>query len=261
MLRKSQMKTCGGNNMSEASIIIPARYDSSRYPGKPLEKINGKEMILHVADGCAPAFGKDHVYIVTDDDRINAVVTKAGYKVIMTLKDQVFNTGSDRVSYASAFLDSHYIINVQGDEPLINPVDIRNVYGTLMHNPGYIVNCYSPCSNSDNGKENKNTIKVILNNHESEFQTLRYMSRSPIPTKSINYKKQVCIYGWDRYTLMDMFGEKKECSETEESEDVEILRVLDCGRKVKMVAVMGNYQAVDTPKDIKKVEKILNERK
>ncbi len=244
--------------MSEVSIIIPARYGSSRYPGKPLAKINGKEMILHVADGCAPAFGKDRVYIVTDDNRISDVVTKSKYKSIMTLKDQVFNTGTDRVAYAAAFLDSHYIINVQGDEPLINHEDIRNVYGAMIHNPGYVVNCYSPCR--DSGKDNKNTIKIILNNHESEFQTLRYMSRSPIPSKSINYKKQVCIYGWDRHSLMDIFGERKQCSEMEEGEDIEILRALDCGKKVKMVAVMGNYQSVDTPKDVKKVEKILNER-
>lgn len=242
--------------MSDVSIIIPARYGSSRFPGKPLAKINGKEMVLHVADGCTPAFGKENVYIVTDDSRISNVVTKAGYRIIITKKDQVFNTGSDRVSYAAAFLDSHYIINVQGDEPMVNAEDIQNVYGAMIHNPGYVVNCYT-CY----GEDNQNTIKVILNHHESEENTLRYMSRASIPSKSINRKRQVCIYGWDRYTLMDMFGEKKECSETEEGEDIEILRVLDCGKKVKMIAVMGEYQAVDISSDIEKVEKILNERK
>lgn len=119
----------------DVSIIIPARYDSTRFPGKPLAKINGKEMILHTVDGCSKAFGKECVFVTTDDNRISDVVTSAGYKVIMTSKEQPLLTGSDRVAYAASFLDSYYIINVQGDEPLINPEDIRNVYSAMKHNP------------------------------------------------------------------------------------------------------------------------------
>lgn len=242
--------------MNDVSIIIPARYDSTRFPGKPLAKIKGREMILHTADGCSNAFGKDYVYVVTDDSRISNVVTNAGYRVIMTRKDQVFNTGTDRVAYAAKLLDSSYIINVQGDEPLINSVDIKRVYSMMKHFPGYTINCYSVCT--DNDKSNENTIKVVLNNHESLEGTLLYMSRAPIQAKNTIYKKQVCIYGWNRYILMDMFGENKEKSDLEAGENIEILRVLDCDRKILMIPVFGEYQAVDVPSDIKKVEDVLN---
>jgi 3-deoxy-manno-octulosonate cytidylyltransferase (CMP-KDO synthetase) len=243
----------------DVSIIIPARYNSTRFPGKPLAKINGKEMILHTADGCAPAFGKDNVCVVTDDSRISDVVTKAGYRVIMTRKDQVFRTGSDRVAYAAKALDSNFIIDVQGDEPLVDTADIQNVYSALKHNMACSVNCYSDCNPKE--KDNSNTIKVIINSHESKESTLLYMSRAPIQPKYSTCIKQVCIYGWYSYAFQDMFGEGKERAFLESGEDIHILRVLDHGRNVLMVPVLGEYQAVDVPSDIKKVEDILNARK
>ena len=262
--------------MKTVSIIIPARYDSTRFPGKPLALINNKPMILHVCDGCAPAFGKDRVYVTTDDDRIKEVVENAGYKVIMTTKEQVFLTGSDRVAYASQFVNSEYIISVQGDEPLVKNYDIESVYHKLI-DLFDIVNCYKVCKQergfaipdgfqtSHDGInwtsvyytpiENKNTIKVI-----TASGRLSYMSRSPIPFKSDKYKKQVCIYGFRKNILQQYFGEGIEKCEMEECEDIEILRFINYGYSVRMIEVKNEYQSVDESSDIEKVEKILNDR-
>ena len=242
--------------MSNVSIIIPARWDSTRFPGKPLAKINDKEMILHVADGCRLAFGKNSVYVATDDERISDCVTKAGYKVIMTKKDQVFETGTDRVAYAAKFLDSEYIINVQGDEPLVNSDDIEKVYHKLVQHCEYpfgygycSINCYKECSGID--KKNTNTIKMVID----EMSELVYASRQAIPTFGKKFKKQVCIYGFKRDLLVKTFGVGKNKSDIEKTEDIEILRFMG-ESPVLMVEVQGKYQSVDVPEDIQKVERI-----
>lgn len=245
--------------MSNVSIIIPARWGSSRFPGKPLAKINGKEMILHTVSGCVPAFGKKAVFVVTDDERISDVVTSAGYQVIMTPKDLKFETGTDRVAYASKKLDSYFVINVQGDEPLIDYNDILSVYNSLKVYPEYVINC---CSSIDDGDvENTNTVKVIRK-PQGEFM---YMSRSVIPHKKTDYhhKRQVCIYGYNTTNLYSVFGEGRNRSSLESSEDIELLRFInDCyGTKIKILYLNNSYQAVDVPEDIEKVERILNERK
>lgn len=245
--------------MENVSIIIPARYGSTRFPGKPLAEINDKPMILHVADNCSKAFGADCVNVVTDDIRIEEAVTHAGYRVYMTYRDQKFRTGSDRVAYIANYFDSNYIIDVQGDEPLVRPEDIIKVYDTLRHNPGYVVNCYSLCD--DDNKSNRNTIKVVLNQFESKAETLLYMSRAPLEHEINTYKRQVCIYGWPRSTLLSLFGENKLRSHSEIAEDVHILRTIDNGYNVIMVGLDGQYQSVDVPDDIQKVKKILNEKK
>jgi len=238
--------------MSNVSIIIPARWGSSRFPGKPLAKINGKEMILHVADGCAPAFGKDVVYVVTDDDRISNCVTKSGFKVIMTRKDQVFHTGMDRVAYAAKFLDSEYIINVQGDEPLVDFRDLQRMYGKRKP----VLNCYQRILTKDQ-INNRNTIKIIT----KKANELLYASREMVPSKGADYKKQVCLYMFKKDNLLELYGEGKKVGTLEFGEDVEILRILDYCDDVYMMKVDGKYQSVDVPEDIVKVERLLNGEK
>ena len=105
----------------KTKIIIPARYGSSRYKGKPLVKILGREMVLRVADICVKVCGKENLYIATDNKKISNVVSKNNYKVIMTSKSCL--TGTDRVAEASKKINSKIFINVQGDEPTISPKD------------------------------------------------------------------------------------------------------------------------------------------
>ena len=111
--------------MMKVSIIIPARYGSSRYEGKPLVKILGREMILRVADICAKVVKKNNLFIATDDKRISLKVDENGYNFIMTSKKCL--TGTDRVAETSKKIKSDIYINVQGDEPTIRPNDIKKI--------------------------------------------------------------------------------------------------------------------------------------
>ena len=109
----------------KVAIIIPARYGSSRYEGKPLIKINKIPLIIRVVKKCIKALGKQSVFVATDDKRISTVVKDYGYNYIMTSKKNL--TGTDRVAEASKKINADIIVNVQGDEPLINPQDIKKV--------------------------------------------------------------------------------------------------------------------------------------
>ena len=106
-------------------IIIPARFGSSRYRGKPLVKILGRELVLRVADTCAKAIGRENIYVATDSLKIKNRVVKENYNVIMTSNKCL--TGTDRVAEASTKLNANIFVNVQGDEPLVNPKDIKAI--------------------------------------------------------------------------------------------------------------------------------------
>ena len=111
--------------MSDTKIIIPARYDSSRLPGKPLKLLCGKELILHVAERCRKVLGNKYLFIATDSYKIKKKVKAKKFNVIMTSKKCL--TGTDRVAQASKKIGGKIFINVQGDEPLVNPSDIRKI--------------------------------------------------------------------------------------------------------------------------------------
>src|SRR5690554_4540327 len=106
-------------------VLIPARYGSSRYPGKPLVPLLGKPMILWVAELSAKAVGQENVYVATEDQRIVDVVEQAGFQAVMTTDDAL--TGTDRLAQAAEKVQADIYINVQGDEPLVDPADILKV--------------------------------------------------------------------------------------------------------------------------------------
>ena len=109
----------------DCAIVIPARFASSRFPGKPLADILGKPMIRHVWERCVEALGPEHVYVATDDARIRAACDGFGARVLMT--SSACLTGPDRVAEAARALDYEFLINVQGDEPMLDPADILAV--------------------------------------------------------------------------------------------------------------------------------------
>jgi len=235
------------------SVIIPARYKSSRFEGKPLALINGKPMILHVAEKCSMAVGKENVYVATDDNRIECVAINNGFKAVMTNIHHC--CGSERVLEVSELIDSEIIINVQGDEPLLKPDDLIKVIEAKRnyYNIEYVVNCY--CEDTEN-IENLNTPKVVIDKDNN----LIYISRHPIKGNSSVYKKQVGIYAFYKNQLKKGFGWlEKEKHGLERYENIEILRLIENGMKVKMLKLDSKYQSVDVPEDIKKVEAILNE--
>ena len=237
----------------KVAVVIPARYKSSRFPGKPLAKIKGKEMIIWVAEIAENAIGKDNVYIATENEEIVDVVKGYGYKVILT--SDSCPTGTDRVAEAAMEIDADIIINIQGDEPMLDPSDIQKVIDYKMCYPDHIVNCMAYL-NSYEDVEDKKIPKVIT----SLDDELIYISRNPIPgTKSgngSNPKKQVCIYGFSREHLSE-FARMGKKTPLEFEEDIEIIRFLEMGHKVKMVMLDSDSHAVDYPEDIDIVEDLL----
>ena len=155
-------------------VVIPARYKSSRYPGKPLVKILGKPMVQWVAELSAKAVGRDNVYIATDDRRIEQAVLEIGFQVVMT--SDTCLTGTDRLAEVAQKVEADIYINVQGDEPLVNPQDILKVIQAKQLNPNDIINCYAVI-NPEEDLNSVNIPKVIF----TEDKRLIYMSRQALP--------------------------------------------------------------------------------
>tara|TARA_A100001015_G_scaffold317515_1_gene434695 strand:- start:2442 stop:3191 length:750 start_codon:yes stop_codon:yes gene_type:complete len=237
------------------AIIIPARYKSSRFPGKPLTKILGKPMIQWTAEISSKAIGKENVFIATDNIEIQKIVSQMGYKVIMTSEKCL--TGTDRLAEASSKIKADIYVNVQGDEPLINPDDIIKIIDAKINNPNDVINGFTAIDDNTD-PDSVNIPKVVFN----EDKVLVYMSRKKIPGFKRDkdepkiYYKQVCIYAFNREELeaFRKFGRK---SILERSEDIEILRFLDLGRTIRLVEMEDNSLAVDVPEDVVKIEKAM----
>lgn len=235
-------------------IIIPARYGSSRYRGKPLVKILGRELVLRVADVCKKTIGEDNLYIATDSKKIANVVKNSNYKVVFTSTGCL--TGTDRVAEATKKIVAKIYINVQGDEPLVNPKDIKAIITAKKKFPNHVICGYDKIHKLQNPKSS-NLPKVVVNSKKE----LIYISRSLIPgskntIENKNYFKQVCIYAFNKNELKKFYSLKKK-SEIEKMEDIEILRFFDLGIKIKMIKLNSNSVAVDEIADVKKVEKII----
>ncbi len=235
--------------------VIPARYNSSRFPGKPLVDLNGTPMIIRVAKIVEESIGKNNTYVATDDNRIKSVVESYGYNAVMTSTKCL--TGTDRIYDFSKKIDADIYINIQGDEPLLNPLDILKIIKVKKQNPDYVVNGMCNLKLEENPC-NINIPKVLVNKHND----LIYMSRLPIPgvkspnsNLTPNFKKQVCIYAFSKKQL-EAFGNQRKKSTYEKFEDIEILRFFDLNIPVKMVDTTGSSLAVDIKDD---VEKVVNE--
>ncbi len=238
-------------------VIIPARYSSSRYPGKPLVCLLGKPMILWVAELSKLAVGVENVYVATDDQRIFDVVERAGFKAIITSSHAL--TGTDRVAEAAKKVVADIYINVQGDEPLLNPKDILKIRDEKLVFMDKVINGFSWISKRED-PYSVNLPKVIV----TESNELVYMSRTPLPgfkdlkCAPARYKKQVCIYAFtaDELSKFNNFGRK---SQLEYSEDIEILRFFELGKTIRMVETSSSSLAVDIPEDVARVEDALQQ--
>lgn len=237
------------------SLIIPARYKSTRFPGKPLTPILGKPLIYHVIDKASEVIKKNEIYIATDDDRIKDAVKEYGYNVVMTSSNCL--TGTDRVAEASKSIESKYFINLQGDEPLIDSQDLIKAKNKKIEFPNHVINGYTEIKENEL-VDHTSIPKVVIN----EKEELIYMSRSRIPgskNKNVNYKylKQVCIYAFSKEEL-NLYYDFKKKSMTESIEDIEILRFFDLNVKIKMFRTSNSSLAVDHPEDVKIVENFIN---
>jgi 3-deoxy-manno-octulosonate cytidylyltransferase (CMP-KDO synthetase) len=238
--------------------IVPARYASTRFPGKPLALIAGKPLIQHVVEQCQKAKSLSEVIVATDDARIAAVAKKI-CRVEMTRPEHP--SGTDRIAEAAARCTCDAVVNIQGDEPLIDPAVIDAVAGALAHNE--MATAATPVKNPAE-YDNPNVVKVVVN---AAGRAL-YFSRRTIPylreaasgsvseqLAAFPFLKHLGIYGYRRETLLRLV--KFPVSPLENAEKLEQLRALENGIPMAVVTVAYDSVGVDVPEDVQRVETIL----
>ncbi|MDD8014155.1 MAG: 3-deoxy-manno-octulosonate cytidylyltransferase [Acidobacteriota bacterium] len=235
--------------MNSATGIIPARYQSSRFPGKPLALIQGRPMIQWVYEGALSAKSLDSVIIATDDERIREAARGFGAPVVMTSPHH--GSGTERVAEVASRLSTPFIVNIQGDEPLINGQMLDSLVQALRSEPVPMVSLMRKVQ--DIGLlQDPNRVKVVVDN----LGFALYFSRSPIPYHATNdFFHHLGIYGYQRDFLLEFC--KLAPSRLEQLENLEQLRALENGFKIKMVEVPFSTLSVDSPRDIIEVENCL----
>ncbi|MBR9727115.1 8-amino-3,8-dideoxy-manno-octulosonate cytidylyltransferase KdsB [Shewanella intestini] len=235
-------------------LLIPARYGSSRFPGKPLAPINGKPMIQHVFERASLAKGLDSIYVATDDDRIKDAVESFGGKVVMT--DPNAASGTDRINDAIDQLgldDDDLVINLQGDQPLIDPISIEQIVTLFHRHPGEFEMATLGFELVDiKERDDPLHVKMVFDN---DFNAL-YFSRSCIPfgrdTNDYPVYKHLGVYAYTR-RFVNAFA-KLPLGKLEDLEKLEQLRALEHGYKIKVAISAFDSPEVDTPEDIRKCE-------
>lgn len=242
----------------QAIGVIPARYGSTRLEGKPLKDICGKPMIQWVYEAAQRAQLLQAVYVATDDGRIAAAVEQFGGNVRMTSAGH--KTGTDRVAEAAANIDTDIVVNIQGDEPLINPAMIDEVIQPFVEEPELPISTMCVPILEEEGLHNPNVVKVVFDQRGYAL----YFSRSliPYPRKTDNFQayEHLGIYAYRKDFLLTYVGMPQ--SRLEINESLEQLRVLEAGYRLKVVATAQPYDgmSVDTQEDLEKVREIVQER-
>jgi len=236
--------------------VIPCRYKSSRFPGKPVAMICGKPMLWHVWNQAMKTKYVDKLIVATDDNRIYDVCYQHGIEAIMTSENH--KTGTDRVAEVAERIDGDVFVNIQGDEPLIDPIGIDLVVAAIINSDEEsIANAFSLIENKSD-LINGNVVKVITSN---TGYAIAY-SRSPIPYPKESdpiYKRQIGLYAIRRESILGFPSLNRGYLEL--SEGIEMLRYLENGYKIKMVEVSDNNSIpVDVPDDVVRVESLMKNR-
>ncbi|MBE9607846.1 3-deoxy-manno-octulosonate cytidylyltransferase [Chitinilyticum piscinae] len=238
--------------MSKVIIVIPARFGSTRLPGKPLLDIGGKPMIQHVYEKACLVKGVDKVLVATDDQRIIDTVQHFGGTAVITSTDHP--SGTDRLAEVARQHPADVYINIQGDEPLVRPEDLQALVDMMCSHPEVDVgSLYHPVSADES--RNPNTVKVVLNNNGNAL----YFSRSPIPypreADAALYNKHIGVYAY-RSAVLSQYAQLPQPM-LEAAESLEQLRLLASGYTIRMVGVAPTAPGVDTPECLEKVRAIV----
>lgn len=248
------------------AVVIPARFAASRLPGKPLLDLGGKPMIQHVYERASLA-QVDRVVVATDDERIFEVVKAFGGQVVMTSNKHV--SGTDRVAEAALTLDVDIVVNVQGDEPLLDPTLIDLASAPLWESPQLVMSTVAHPIHTFEDLDNPNVVKVVCDKQGFAL----YFSRSPIPFDRDRFDAQsghnlmdnqppkgvlrhVGLYVY-RADFLQTFA-KLPPTELEMRERLEQLRVLEQGYKIRVVLSSRAAIGVDTPADLQRVRQWMN---
>lgn len=247
------------HNKPAVAAIIPARYASTRLPGKPLVKIQGKTLIQRTYENALRCKSLDEIIIATDDSRIFDHVKSFGAHVVMT--PETCPTGSDRLAFVventPALQQAEMIVNIQGDEPCLDPAVITKVIEALRSDPTAVMST-AATRLEEADAHNPSTVKCVL----ALDGTVLYFSRALIPggmlpdyRKNVPYYKHVGIYAYRPDFLLQYA--KLPMTPLQRAEDLEQLKVLEHGYKIKAAIVDYASAEVNTPEDIKKVEQAI----
>lgn len=238
--------------MKSIIAVIPARYQSSRFPGKPLAMIAGKMMIQRVYEQVRQVTDIDKVVVATDDERIFQAVRQFHGEVVMTGS---CSCGTERVYEAIKNYSCDIVLNVQGDEPLIKSEMIKELID-ISEEENVVMSTLCKEITEDSDINNSNVVKVVKDKNNDAL----YFSRYPIPfnrdgRNDVKYFKHIGIYGYKKDFLIKYVQMKKTALEL--TENLEQLRVLEYGYKIRVKDTVYDSMGVDKPEDIYKIENIL----
>jgi 3-deoxy-manno-octulosonate cytidylyltransferase (CMP-KDO synthetase) len=244
----------------KAIAIIPSRYGSTRFEGKPLAAINGKAMIQHVYEAAARADHIDGVAVATDDQRISDAVTRFGGRAIMTSED--CRSGTDRASEAARQMGlspEDIVINIQGDQPLIDPRCLDEVVAPLIADPSLGMSTLAFRIVNPREYLDPKDVKVVMDEQGDAL----YFSRAPIPYcrdegDEFDSYKHLGVYAY-RVHFLEIF-QKLPMGRLEVIEKLEQLRALEYGHRVRVVVTAYDSPEVDLPVDITRIEELLRNR-
>lgn len=241
--------------MLQAVGVIPARYRSVRFPGKVLADLQGKTMIEHVYRRAKKARSLARVLVAADDDRICVAVEKFGGDAMLTSREHA--SGTDRVAEVAAGMDAPLWVNIQGDEPLVDPQDIDALVEALRsHGRTGMATLRRPIE-TDEDFHSPHVVKVVVNDAGEAL----YFSRSPIPyprgeTRTFGFR-HVGLYAYRRELLLKMAATSR--TRLESVEGLEQLRVLEMGYGIRVLDAVGDSIGVDVPEDLERVRARLME--
>jgi len=233
--------------------VIPARYAATRFPGKPLVSLLGKPMVQHVYERCVEAACFDQTVIATDDERIAAAARAFGAEPVMTSASHP--SGTDRLAEVARHKEAALYVNVQGDEPAVNPESLRALTA-LFHSPEVqLATLVRPLDEAE--RTNPNVVKVVL----AENGDALYFSRHDLPfTRDEKAAPKrwahLGLYAYRRETLLKLASLSP--TALEKSEGLEQLRALGHGLAIRCAVTSHRSQAVDTPDDVRAAEAALN---
>ena len=244
--------------MTKTVAVIPARYASTRFPGKPLALIAGKPMIQWTCEKAAESKA-DEVIVATDDIRIKECVENFGGKVVMTSTEH--QSGTDRIAEAIEKIDADVIINLQGDEPMLPGHIIDELIDIMTANPDTeMATVAVPVSADSEEYQNPNNVKVVTANDGRAL----YFSRSPLPYFRNKPENAECLIHWGIYayrrSLIEKFVQWPQGT-LEQIESLEQLRALENGATIKVAIAHEKALGVDVPEDVAKVEEYLKQVK
>jgi 3-deoxy-manno-octulosonate cytidylyltransferase (CMP-KDO synthetase) len=244
------------SNKLHVVIVIPARFGSTRLPGKPLVLLAGKPMIQHVYERAKMAGQADRVIVATDDERIVKAVETFGGAARMTRPDH--RTGTERVAEVAAHEAGDVFVNVQGDEPLLDPVAVDTAVNALLEEPAAAIATVATPIKAPADIMDPNVVKTVLDFDSNGI----YFSRAPIPwvrdTGSkiqVRHLKHLGLYVFQRAALLEYPTLPQ--GELERIEQLEQLRWLENGWKIRVAEVEHDAVSVDVPEDVARVEKLL----